>query len=1366
MRHFFLLLNIMLSANVFAGPVTKTEALKKAQQFMPAKQFREMPSRTRFKMAGKADAFYIFNAEHDGGFVIVSGDDRTVPILGYSDKGKISDDNMPDNLRGWLEGYALQIEALDEGAEPATHAGSYMPAIEPLIKTQWGQTAPYDLQCPTYTGDDGYEWHYPPGCVNTALAQVMNYHQWPKECPAIGAYTTKSNGIYRPELPATTFKWELMMNDYYPYNRGESEDAVAELMAYIGQANHTDYEETGSGTRVNLDAMSGIFGYSRCARYVFRSDYSIEEWEGMMYRELASKRPVPYAGYPDEGVGHEVVCDGYDGNGLFHINWGWSGGADGYYVLTILDGCYKNRHEAVVGFKPAGDDDREIPVFSASINIADKTYQRASGDADFEDVSMEGSSAVVYYGYFPNTTLDVEIGWALCQNGGIVSILDSSPLTIDFRNDGPYTPTHGSYKDVPHQTLSFGAGLPDGRFELRIAYKYSDDLGWLVCTGSAYAVARISGNTLSIGKPDMSRSTYIVNDVTYTGDMATGTTVNAKVNLTNDCDAVKKNVYLWLKVNDEWQLVANGYRLVEPGVTDDVDLSFTYDTAGTYEVRITADEKGEMVMGTSSVTIFDRLEVTIDNVIYRCNQGTKRAKVIGRSGGSAITIHSSIEADGTTYKVWAIADKAFYSSTVRSVTIEPGIEEIGDEAFWAAYMLEKIVIPEGVKRIGGSAFWGCNYLKEVVLPSTLEYIGNWAFANAHMLTAVTSHRAEPLAINRNVFIDTKTVDGSPGWMLFTDAQLFVNAGSKATYEIAEGWKEFTRITEGELKNVVVDGFTYSYVTSEDSAILVDGKNQVYNYGTATIPSEIIVDGKTYKVTAIADNAFYNVNMLLKIVIPEGVRRIGNEAFRACYGLAEVELPSTLEYIGSNAFEGDRDMKKIISNVKVPFEIDASVFSGGIYGPNEIYDNAKLYVPEGSATAYQNTGGWNSIKQIYEMDTKTSVIDGITYAHVTGRDYTIVVGSDAEALNGKDVSIPAWVNGYEVRSIADEAFRDVSLKSLTLPSSITSIGVRAFYNCKTLQKVFSNIAQPFDIDPSVFSYEETVEGESRQVFTDAVLYVPKGTAALYESAEGWKAFRQIIESETKTVVIDDITYEYTTGLETATLVKGNADALVGRDVTVPSSITADGITYKVTSIANEAFQKCQINSVTIEPGVETIGRSAFWNCWRLRQIIIPEGVKSIGSEAFKHCYYVDEIELPSTLESIGGMAFYNCLYTTKVTSHIENPFYIGESVFSIEKTVDGVQKTVFSEATLFVPKGTKGQYESTRYWSYFPKIVETIHGDMNHNGVIDAADVLAIIEVIAGKGDEASRAAADFNNDGTVNIADVVAAVNAMITKEQ
>ncbi len=1335
----------MLSANVFAGPVTKTEALKKAQQFMPAKQFREMPSRTRFKMAGKADAFYIFNAEHDGGFVIVSGDDRTVPILGYSDKGKISDDNMPDNLRGWLEGYALQIEALDEGAEPANHEGSYMPAIEPLIKTKWYQAEPYNLLCPTYIDNDGEEMRYSTGCVNTAVAQVMNYYQWPKDCPAIDAFTTKTKRIYCPALPATTFKWELMKNEYYPYNRGESEDAVAELMVYIGQANKTDYEESGSGTNVNLEAMSNIFGYSRCARLISRSQYSTDEWESLIYRELASHRPVLYGGYAEEGMGHLFVCDGYKGNGLYHINWGWGGGSDGYYVLSALR-SFKYRQQAFVGFKPAGDDDREIPAFSARINIEDKVYQRESGDMNFEDVSMKESSAVIYYGYEPETTLDVEIGWALCQNGEIMSILDSSPLSIDLRNQG--SESHNSYLDVPHQTLSFGAGLPDGRYELRIAYKYSDDMGWVPCTGPTYVVARISGNTLSIGMPDMTRSTYIVNEVSYSGEMGVGTTVNAKVNLANDCDAVKKDVYLWLKVNHEWQLMAYDYCMVEPGMTADVNLSFTFDMPGNYDVRITADETGNKVMGTSSVTIFEMFDVTIDNVIYRCNSGTMRAKVTGRSGGSAITIHSSIETEGSTYKVWSIVEDAFYSSPVRSVTIEPGIEEIRNRAFYGAYVLEKIDIPEGVKYIGNEAFRCCSMLKEIVLPSTLEHIGELAFADNDKLVAVTSHLAEPLGINRNVFVYTTIVDDSPGWILFTNAQLFVNDGTKAAYEVAEGWKEFSQIIEGELKSVAINGFTYSYITSDETATLVDGRNRANDLGTVTIPSEISVDGKIYKVIAIAENAFRNAFMLEKVIIPEGVKSIGNNAFYICYSLAEVELPSTIGYIGSNAFGEDNDIRKIISDIKEPFDIDVSVFSGGNSKPNAIYDNAMLYVPEGTADAYQMAGGWKGFKNIYEMEIKTYTVDGITYSCTKGKDYVVVVGCDAEALSGKDVTIPDRVvldyNIYEVKSIAEEAFKDVPMKSVTIGACISSIGARAFYNCKALQKVFSNIEKPFDIDPSVFSFD----GESGEMFSGATLYVTSGPTEAYASAGGWKEFENICVSETKRTVIDDITYEYTTGRETAILVGGDADALNGKDVIIPSSITVDDVSYKVKSIASKAFYRFMMNTVMIEPGIESIGDKAFWFCNALKKIVIPEGVKSIGNEVFIHCNYISVIELPSTLESIGNKAFDDTWRATKVVSLVAKPFYISENTFTCD-----------NNATLYVPKGTKTFYESTDYWNAFQNIIEILPGDMNGNGQYDASDVVEIVNVILGKGDESSRAAADVNDDGVVNITDVIVVIN-------
>ena len=110
--------------------------------------------------------------------------------------------------------------------------------------------------------------------------------------------------------------------------------------------------------------MRQYFNYDKGTRAIFRSYYSIEQWENMVYDELKSNRPVPYAGQSGSG-GHSFVVDGYDGNGLFHLNWGWGGMCDGYYRLSVLNPFnnsgigsasglmgYSFMQEAVIGVQP------------------------------------------------------------------------------------------------------------------------------------------------------------------------------------------------------------------------------------------------------------------------------------------------------------------------------------------------------------------------------------------------------------------------------------------------------------------------------------------------------------------------------------------------------------------------------------------------------------------------------------------------------------------------------------------------------------------------------------------------------------------------------------------------------------------------------------------------------------------------------------------------------------------------------------------------------------------------------------------------------------------------------------------------------
>ena len=367
-------------AGAYAQHLTEQQAMERALQYLNDKStssttHKAAPARNRKTTLEsaqvEASGIYAFNIE-DGGFIIASADSRTLPVLGYSTSGSIDWDNMPDNMRSWLKSYQDAIATLGDRTDfidgnylknrtnsPSDSRQDWAP-VEPLIKTHWDQDEPYWNQVPQYDGDrtdlKGKQCYT--GCVATAMAQVMNYYQWPKSLPdGMPSYDIigNSNGdtlIWHIDaLPPVVFDWNNMINDYKKYNdqtncyeqlgTEEQNKAVATLMRYCGQSVgmcYGTYELGGSGADTEfLDSVfTDIFDY-KAAQIVFReSVHSIYEWEKIIYTELAEGRPVVYGGYCDDG-GHEFVCDGYDGNGMFHINWGWSGYDDGYFNLSVLN---------------------------------------------------------------------------------------------------------------------------------------------------------------------------------------------------------------------------------------------------------------------------------------------------------------------------------------------------------------------------------------------------------------------------------------------------------------------------------------------------------------------------------------------------------------------------------------------------------------------------------------------------------------------------------------------------------------------------------------------------------------------------------------------------------------------------------------------------------------------------------------------------------------------------------------------------------------------------------------------------------------------------------------------------------------------
>ena len=172
--------------SVWAEEVTEEQALEQAQQFVSSHNRRRsaqtVKSAPTVESAGQVSGLYVFNVNGNGGFVIVSNDDQTVPILGFSESGSINPDELPDNMRAWLQGYADQIAWLQNNSSVGSKGSNRsraprraaMTAIAPLVQTNWNQGRPYNDQCPTIDGTRTVT-----GCVATTVAQLMYYHKWP-----------------------------------------------------------------------------------------------------------------------------------------------------------------------------------------------------------------------------------------------------------------------------------------------------------------------------------------------------------------------------------------------------------------------------------------------------------------------------------------------------------------------------------------------------------------------------------------------------------------------------------------------------------------------------------------------------------------------------------------------------------------------------------------------------------------------------------------------------------------------------------------------------------------------------------------------------------------------------------------------------------------------------------------------------------------------------------------------------------------------------------------------------------------------------------------------------------------------------------
>ena len=317
--------------------------------------------------------FYVF-AVQPKGFVIVSADDRAKPILGYSTESAFSSEDVAEGLESFFTnyraGFSQMMAANEERTADAERDWNRLAAtgridnskitreVAPLLTSIWNQSALYNDLCPV--DSLGSNNHVYAGCVATAMAQIINFWQWPQNGRDDYSYTCFPYGDLYVNFENAHYQYELMPDFLDWTSRPEEIYAVAKLQYHAGVSVDMNYSPNGSGafSPSVVGALERYFRYDgSLMRFEQKYWYTNSEWDDMLRENLDMGMPMYYAASGSDG-GHAFVCDGYDDNNMFHFNWGWQGLDNGYYAINafyLSHYSFPEGHEAIFGIYPDAD---------------------------------------------------------------------------------------------------------------------------------------------------------------------------------------------------------------------------------------------------------------------------------------------------------------------------------------------------------------------------------------------------------------------------------------------------------------------------------------------------------------------------------------------------------------------------------------------------------------------------------------------------------------------------------------------------------------------------------------------------------------------------------------------------------------------------------------------------------------------------------------------------------------------------------------------------------------------------------------------------------------------------------------------------
>lgn len=1170
-KSYLLLLMLFVSIVAMGGPVTPDEARQKITKFMNPRRANAISesslqlvatSHYQVQKETMAASYYVFNVGEGQGFVIAAADDRIPAVLGYSSKGQFDPQNMPENMKAWLEGYDDQMAYLNEHPEAAapqkTVSGG---SISPLLQSEWDQGNPYNLLCP----EDGGQ-HSVTGCAATAMAQVMYFWQWPKQTVAeIPGYKSSDKGFVLPAIPAgKSIDWENMVPKYTGSETDAQKQAVAELMLLCGTAVQMNYTASSSAASTSYvaDAWVNYLDYDAATIYENRSSYRLAAWNQKVYDELAAGRPVLYAGQ-SSGGGHAFVIDGYGGDDYFHVNWGWGGGSNNYFLLSILDpgsnsgigassstDGYSYDQGAIFGAQPnTGISPSVTPIMTTS-SISAPSGLEVTRTATTQDFQVDVAAS--FWNMTGKTcTFDMAYG-VYDETDNLLAVATLWSYTLEN--------TYG-YGNVK-ATIPFGANITSGSYIIKPISRETGAETWYPNKGTEtyFLTATISDNTLTLQEPTFG----LTGSIEPTGKQEVKSPLNLTATITNNGTLFNGQIFLFVDGN----LACGRHFDIDAGATENIDFSFIPDSEG-----------------PKTVTLCTR---SWNGNSYDYNAFISGSVTVEGATPSYLTMYPTLKnAEDLGYDRWLLKEDKMVvninvtntGSTEYNNVVAVDLFKLYDEThgshvdtYFKDLQLTAGATTDVEMPIEGMED-GVKYFFYVYYVSAGEWIRGYQYSP--MVTVqLEGEDPDPQPQEETAYYLVSELNG---WSTTDQSYAFTKLDDGKTWEItfpANGVDMYLKVAPGSaydnqetfwdnLLCASVDqctDLTGTMVKGNAGAWKLLASNNAKDYTMRIVPSEM-----TYEITFTQQDVPF---------VPEAPYYYIGTGTNWVYDATQV-------FVAQN--DGTHQ-------ITVP----------AVYG-----DDGNMWFKIAPANAIAANGDitWSHLfstddENYTKLSGTMSIGDGQAWMRTQAdgaESYTITINPETKAI-AIQLNMPKVMLDPELAINANEHY-------------ISELG----YFTATLGQPFNSptLSNPHNVAPIVWTSSNPGVATVDENGVVTLLSIG-GTQIRADFAgnddynPGYAEYYLEVSDTIGYVIEDD---------GTVTIVGGSD---VTGDVVIGETVVIEGKTYQVTGIGDYAFNgNTAITSITIPDGINTIGAGAFDGCSQLTTIIIGKGVTTIGEKAFAH-----------------------------------------------------------------------------------------------------------------------------------------------------